>query len=82
MDYWIILPVALAVGFLVSAMDYWVYIVFWRGIIGLAAAGGLLYWSGETGPGLVITALASTFAALATIEIIDRVTKQVLPVRR
>lgn len=82
MDYWTVIPVALAVGFFVSAMDYWVYIVFWRGIIGLGAAVGLFYWQGTTGVNLVIASTAATFTALAVIEIVDRITKTVLPVRR
>lgn len=75
MDYWIILPVALSVAFVVSAIDYWVYIVFWRGLIGLTVAVGLLWWFGLTGPSLVAFALAATFSALAVIEMIDRASK-------
>lgn len=81
MDYWIIFPVALAVAFVVSAVDFWVYIVFWRSILGLAAAGLLLFWLGASGAGLAVSALASAFAAVAVIEVIERVTKIALPVR-
>lgn len=81
MDYWIILPAAMAVAFVVSALDYWVYIVFWRGLIGLAVAGGLLYWAGLTGQPLVMFSMAATFAALAGIEIVERITKVAVSLR-
>lgn len=81
MDYWIIAPAALAVAFVVSAIDFWVYIVFWRGLIGLAVAGGLLAWLGLSGPWLLMASLASGFVALALIEAIERMTKVALSVR-
>lgn len=81
MDYWIIIPVALAVAFVISALDYWVYIVFWRGMIALALAASLYLWLGVPNPYLFIGATASTFVALASIEIIERVTKVAVSVR-
>lgn len=72
MDYMIIVPLSLATAFAVSALDYWRYIRFFRGVLGWLFCGAMLWALGWSGAPLVVASMASAFTALAIIDLVAR----------
>ena len=67
------LIVALASAFVVSTVDYFKYLGFYRVPVALVTAGLCLLGMGFHPPALVIPAAAAAFLALTTISVVDRI---------
>ena len=61
----------LAAAFVVSAVDFWRFIPFWRGIIGLLVAAGASLALGTAEETAIIYGAAGAFLALSVISLIE-----------
>lgn len=79
-----IIIATLAACFVLAAIDFWVDLGFYRGILAAILAGAALAaLTGRLEPGWLITsALACGFATVAVIQVLERVTALTIRSRR
>lgn len=65
------LQAALAAAFVISAIDYFRYLPFWRGLIALLVAVAALVALGESGWTLPVLGAAAAFLAMSFIGVVD-----------